>query len=308
MSPLQIGLLQEAAVFTQDTCAGAVSLAPGYGMGFAEDEPGTPLPPLTIDPLVPETIDQQLLRLKAAGANVLMLCAYSNTVIAAIEAAHRVRIELYAILTHSTIDGGTFRRAVEGGLWQGNYALGAVVWHRSLPGVGEFSGKNSSWFADTYRDRFFEEAPYQAAAMFGVGCALGRAIETADSTDEAAVAAALREMDMVEFYARITFDEFGQMRANVPAMQFIDDVSVLGVAADLVFPLPSWAQRECMQASVAEEDTRECYGQGRCNPTGECVCNDGFEGVYCETLSPQPDGGFSNWKALLTGAGALLFV
>ena len=96
----------------------------------------------------------------------------------------------------STLDTDAYISNVAAGWWQGQYALGYATWHRSSAVRGAYSGMTSEEFASAYEARYDGmSVPYQGTAQFAAGCALAHAIETADSLDTEAVAAALRAQD-----------------------------------------------------------------------------------------------------------------
>lgn len=47
------------------------------------------------------------------------------------------------------------------------------------------------------------------------------------------------------------------------------------------YPVPTWAERDCM------ESTSSCASHGQCNSTGFCICDEGYYGIgtcdlYCD--------------------------
>ncbi|CAE8722443.1 unnamed protein product [Polarella glacialis] len=120
-----------------------------------------------------------------------------------------------------------------------------------------------------------------------------------------AVASEMRLMNLSEseFYARVKFDEFGQI-AIMPLVTQVppppgskhpgafdhfayktvwqtDSQISAGKASDFTFPLPSWAFRRCFFEKV-DLDGAACFGRGHCGAGGACVCQNGWDGDSCE--------------------------
>ena len=70
----------------------------------------------------------------------------------------------------------------------------------------EWIGPLGDEFVDSYHGAFDEEPSYHSAGGYAAGLTLQKAIEDADSTDPAAVKAALDAMEVLSFYGNVKFD------------------------------------------------------------------------------------------------------
>jgi hypothetical protein len=150
------------------------------------------------------------------------------------------------------------------------------------------------------------------AAAYTIGCILGAAIENASSVDTDQVAAALRGMDLQEFFVRVIFNDDGQIirdTSDLPLLQFEPGSTEASVVhppesaefSATQFPTPTWAKRRCQihgpihghafGAELSDADrvawqlrtSLECSGRGLCSNSGECICEPGYAGASCET-------------------------
>lgn len=106
----------------------------------------------------------------------------------------------YALTLSATVDSPAYAALVadpsDGWLYE--HVLGYSVWHAAAPRRGVLSGLTSADFVTRFTERFGADAapPYQAAAQFGVGVALTRAIEQAGSLEADAVAAKMQSLQV----------------------------------------------------------------------------------------------------------------
>ncbi|MBC8264143.1 MAG: amino acid ABC transporter substrate-binding protein [Anaerolineales bacterium] len=70
----------------------------------------------------------------------------------------------------------------------------------------EWYGPSAEYFIQTYEAAYDEEPSYHSAGGYAAGVILQKAIEDADSTDSAAIKAALDKMQVLTFYGGIKFD------------------------------------------------------------------------------------------------------
>jgi hypothetical protein len=213
------------------------------------------------------------------------------------------------------------------------YVLEAVPWHKTQSDAATRRGAFSNWtgveFGARFSSQFHEDVSFLAAASFASLAVLANAIELANSTETAAVAHALRATALDEFFADVAFNADGQANASMLLTQFgpasnavwsqraqvfagggcetstctdrIDSVRVVhepteGAAQTLFFPMPTWAQRECMWTTSANawpgnfDAAQACSAHGACNDEGVCVCENGWEGSTCASaISPPTD-------------------
>ena len=167
-------------------------------------------------------------------------------------------------------------------------------------------------------------------------------MEQAQSLDKRDVAAALRTLDLKEFYADLAFNEIGQPMHDMSVLQYLPNPSPNGAGAvtniilpltdvrrlsppfdlnavsnQFAFPMPTYSQRRCQHQSSQYENTglgarSECYGNGRCTNDGVCVCEtvtlDGlkWEGKFCN--KEQQDSAESLLVLMVVLPGAALLI
>lgn len=287
-SSIRVGIVLAAAGFTRSQCAGAPGNARAAGLQVAADADGNDLMiEIPKAPTLEEAV-AALTTLKNAGVNVVTSCTYSSTGTKLVEGLFNMSWAPYALTMSATIgtQGYADRVGASGG-FKYEFALGYEIWHGSNPRAGSFTGMTSTDFVDRFSTRFDGAKPsYHGAAQFGVGTALVKAVELADSMDQTAVAAALRTLNLPEFYTDISFDSNGQLAADMLVVQFqgnfsqqeSPDAVIVAPDATMVteiqFPMPDWPVRICW--STCSKVT------GHCLDDGTCQCDDGYEGANCE--------------------------
>ena len=295
LASLRAGFVQVDNLFTRDQCAASPAWARRHGISSVS------LPPVTLR-MVPsvEEATTLLQQLRSAGATVLVGCTYHAAAVVIIAALERMNWSPNAVLLSETIDKASFISRVAAGWWQGEYVLGPTQWTSSLPTTGTFSRLSSSEFADMFRARFDgAEVSYNGAAQFAAACALGAAIEAADSVETAAVRAQLERLTLDEFYGRIAFGAEHQISSagllvvqHPPGepLKVVHSPTGLPTTGELLFPSPPWAQRRCRvlgpaaNASASGQRSAgspECSGHGSCSLEGACLCDAGYGGIAC---------------------------
>ena len=261
--------------------------------------------------------------LKAAGANVLVGCTYEVTTRAIVEALERVDFSPRATIVSASLGLGAYNTRVNEGWWQGEYIAGPTPWHVSVPRTGAYSKLSSAQFAEMYRERTGDNVGYQGAATFGAAAALASAIEVAGTLDTESVRQALQATYLDEFYADISFDNNSQISAPMLVVQMqpreqqgycapglhlhcisAEQVVCDKTARELIYPMPSWAQRRCealgpgrsannsLAAATSSEfipladrpsnASAACSGHGSCSAQGSCTCYDMYAGLRCQ--------------------------
>ena len=116
----------------------------------------------------------------------------------------------------------------------------------------EFFGISSEDFVGEYVAAYDEEPSYHSAGGYAAGLVLQKAIINADSTDPAAIKAALDAMDILTFYGGIQFDtsedwhglQIGHSMVYIQWQQGDDGLAkqvvwpAAGATAETLFPLP----------------------------------------------------------------------
>lgn len=117
----------------------------------------------------------------------------------------------------------------------------------------DWYGPTVADFAKSYEDKYGEEPGYHAGGGYAAGVILQRAIEQADSTDPAAVKAALDDMNLLTFFGNVNFDTTADAHGLQQAHEMVyvqwqhDDQGNLvkqvvwpveGQSAEPIYPLP----------------------------------------------------------------------
>ena len=287
---IKVGFYQANAAFTRSQCKGAPSNARSVGLGVATDAEGNDLfVEVPKAPTLAQAVEA-LTVLRTAGVNVITACTYSSTASKMIEALQTMDWAPFSASVSATVDTQSYAdvtASAENG-YANEFVLGYSIWHKSNKQVGEWTGIDSAAFVQRYADRYQGAKPsYHGAAQFGVGAALMRAIELANSTDTAKVTAQLRGLQLNELYADIHFDQNGQIAAPMLVLQFQGNASkVRSPEASIVYPAEKATVPE-IQFPMPSWDTRKCWATcsatvGHCTTDGTCVCGDGWQGPNCE--------------------------
>lgn len=321
---LKVGFVQAAASFTRAQCANGPTLARQLNMTLAEhpndanNADGAILASLPKEPTLAQA-EAAVNMMREAGANVIIGCFYVQTSRAFIEAMEKLDFTPLA-LSISASHAASWKTDIDGGWWQGEYAIGPTPWQRTLPTVGQVTGMTSTDFFDTYKARYGnQEVSYHGAAPFAAAVALVKAIENAGSLDATLVSKKLEELDVVEFYGRLQFDENHQYAGGMVVVQYapgsrVEEVAWPETSATVPashlggsFPWAPWRQRRCAvhgpgstyddyqgswrPPSLARV-TQECSGHGLCGVDGLCVCIPGYRGASCQTKEQSCDPGY----------------
>ncbi len=172
------------------------------------------------------------------------------------------------------------------------YVIGWALWHKSRKRVGQWSNMTSTEFVDRYVQRFGSEPSFEGVSNFGALAALCNAIEIAGTLEQTAVARALRQNHLQEFYADFAYDENGMIAPIPLTLQVLGNASfptrvqnleqrVSSNAATVVFP-PAEALGDRLQFPMPTWEVRRCFQtctqlRRQCNlETGACECVDGY--------------------------------
>jgi branched-chain amino acid transport system substrate-binding protein len=119
--------------------------------------------------------------------------------------------------------------------------IGPTQWESSMPWEGEWFGTSADYAARYSREH--RMAPtYQAAGSTAAALALQLAIESAGTTETAAVREALLELDIETFYGPIRFDGSGRNSAKLMGSIQIQDGGLElitpadGASGELIYP------------------------------------------------------------------------
>ena len=158
--------------------------------------------------------------MREAGANVIVGCFYVQTSRAFIEAMEKLDFTPLA-LSISASHAASWKTDLDGGWWQGEYAIGPTPWQRRGERRGDVTGMTSADFFDTYKARYNnQEVSYHGAAPFAAAVALVKAIENAGSLNATLVRNELEQLDIVDFYGRLRFDDNHQYAGGMVVVQY----------------------------------------------------------------------------------------
>ena len=308
LGALQAGFVQADATFTRSVCSEGVALAIGNGISV----PNVTISTVPIMPTLHEMI-AVLRPMMGAGIDIVVGCTYNSTGYALIEALQAINYSPKALVLVATYVS----------TWEGEYVISPSTWHRTVPQRGTFSNMTSMQFADEYAARFGgEQATYQAASAFASLCALGAAIEAAESLETSAVASQLRSLDLSEFYlGRISFDQTGMVDQDFLALQVMPGTFAQEIVApqqdvtigQLVFPMPPWEQRWCKYIGPGKTRAQytgtplplECAGHGSCSTTGICICTEGYGNLDCSLPSIKNGANIQTYGGATEGHGVI---
>jgi hypothetical protein len=168
------------------------------------------------------------------------------------------------------------------------YLFGMAPWVSSANLTSKFTGWSAQEFSDRY-EKYYGVAPiYQAASAFASAEILAASIEESGSLVTSDIIRVMESSYFETFYANLTFDDNHQAQFDLLALQIQPDTLVSSVIAPAesavvgaVFPVPTWAQRDCYS------NTNYCSGHGACDVYGECQCDYGYystnEPTTCDT-------------------------
>jgi hypothetical protein len=153
--------------------------------------------------------------------------------------------------------------------------MGVMPWDSSLNIKDEVTGCSAMDFANKYRAQTGEEdVTYHTASAASVVSIMVQAMEQADTTNETELAQLIAQSSFKTMYGDVSFDTNGQSIAPSLLIQYDTNNTVHTIfpsetsSGPILYPMPTWDQRDCINLSACEElgDT--------CNDYGECVCSD----------------------------------
>ena len=271
-----LAFLFEDATATKDWCNGAVTKAQSLNMTIAVR--------FQVSQTLNETqISAALKNFTAASVDAVIgctqtyeLCHYFLT-----EAATNSDLKFYAkaMIFTVCVSDPRFPKELRNLAW---HVMGASPWSELDQKVDDLNGWSPADFANKYQVAFGQAVPYQGVAAFAGGLLLVDAIEKAGSLNAALVARQLKRTRLRTVYGDISFDANRQNELPFVTVQYSPsgNQSVV-VAATALFPMPSWAEREC-------EFKKRC--RGGCRPDGSCKQTECAKG---NRIFRDPDGNFA---------------
>ena len=155
------------------------------------------------------------------------------------------------------------------------YLIGMSPWDRSLSIQDGISGWTPEEFVELFEEYSGRNAAYHAALGQATVSLMAQAIEFSNSTAYEDVANALQNQVFETVFGAVSFDENGQNKMDLIATQSDGNGTVNVVypkdlaGADLVYPMPTWSERDCMKLSPCN---MESAYSGECRSDGTCEC------------------------------------
>lgn len=170
------------------------------------------------------------------------------------------------------------------------YLMGISPWSSTDKIKCDYTGWTATEFSNRYQQQFHQIPSYHAAGAFASGLILMDAVELANSLDPTSVSLALQLHTFNTLYRNISYSNIHMPTFPMLVLQMQPSLTNNIVSperfreTEVVYPMPTWMQREC---SV---DTNDCSGHGSCNAEGVCICEEGYYGAintlscdtYCE--------------------------
>lgn len=163
------------------------------------------------------------------------------------------------------------------------HLIGMSPWDRSLEIRDAITGWTPEDYVGLFEAYTGRNAAYHAALGQATVSLLAQAIESADSMDYEPVSEALQNGAFETVFGTVSFDANGQNKMDLIATQYDANGTVNVVyppnlaGADLVYPMPTWAERDCVHLSPCNNGL--AYS-GTCRPDGTCGCANENEVSY----------------------------
>lgn len=258
-------------------CVDIPSLVPQYGMSLQREIYLGKSP--TADDLHPIAVNMSS---PEQDPDVVVACVYADTCQTWVAAMRRAGWSPRAQVLTVCVGSDAFASAIG---TDARYMLGTTPWDRGLPARDGITDWSAGEFYDEFRNFAGETAAYQSAMAAGSVSVLTQAIERADSLEAANVSRALANGTFTTLYGDVSFDDIG-INAEVHLLVQLDDdlrpqiVYPPQPEFDLVYPMPTWAQRDCdllspCAAANTSTGVLSAPYAGVCRSNGMCGCLEG---------------------------------
>lgn len=267
----------EKASFTAGVCAALDDLALKHGLEIRSqtEVPASP----TAEDLDPAARNVSLL-----DPDVVVTCVYADGCAGWISSLRKAKWTPNAQVFTVCIGMDSFLEAV--GPYDAMHMTGISPWDPSLTGADAVVGWSASEFASRFFDYAARTPTYHSASAAASAGALVQAIEAADSFDSAKVATVLSTGAFPTLYGRLSFDDNGQSKAPSLFLQYDENAEVqtvyplLSRSGALVYPMPTWENRDCTFLSACETGDGSAYHvPGTCREDGSCDCGEGSHAI-----------------------------
>ena len=266
-----VASIWENASFTRGVCGALPALTQRYNMSLIFEREVRASP--TKDDLYP--ISQTLME---SNPDVVITCVYEPACEIWIRAMRYYSWSPKAQIFTVCLGLSSFEDAVGR---DAEYMIGVTPWDKSMIISGDITNLTATSFSAEF-NKFTGAAPtYHAASAAASLNVLIQAIELAGSNWENSIAVAklISENTFPTFYGNISFDKNGQSNAPTLVIQYNGSMSLQTVypsshpSSALVYPMPSWLQRDCVYARSCEGDkASNKIGLGTCTSAGICEC------------------------------------
>jgi len=203
--------------------------------------------------------------IKSQNPEVVFISVAASTNIAILKALYDAKFSPKAIYIDRVDD------SVD--VFYKSYAITRTSWLRTMPMLDPVTGWTSDVFAESFMKYCFRNATYQAASASAVISILVQAIEAAQSIKQSKVVNQLNTRSFLTVYSNVTFDSNGQSLSSGLMLQFDKDGYPLIVGPppdnttdDLIYPIPTWEQRDCFRNGLC------IMTNGACLRSGVCEC------------------------------------
>ncbi|CAB9517448.1 affinity cAMP-specific and IBMX-insensitive 3',5'-cyclic phosphodiesterase [Seminavis robusta] len=151
------------------------------------------------------------------------------------------------------------------------YLAGPSPWNPTVVSKDALTGWSSQEFADRFlTESSHDTVPYHAALFATALSILVQSMEATDSTNEDTLVNYMLNQTFRTTLGNVAFNPNGQNKISPPLVQYdtngvIQTVYPPNVAsAPLLYPMPTWEQRDCQHVSPCGQEGGECTRQGHC--------------------------------------------
>lgn len=257
-------------------CDSLPAMVPGYGMVLQGESSMGKSPkmddffPIATNMSKPEN-----------DPDVVVTCVYGDTCKEWVFAMRKANWSPRAQVLTVCVGSDAFKEAVG---TDAEHMIGTTPWDKGLPAKDGITGWSAQEFYDGFQQFAGETAAYQAAMAAGSVSVLTQAIEQADSFETTDVAQILASGSFTTLYGEVQFNEIG-INSEVHLLVQLDEefqpriVFPVQPEYTLVYPMPTWAQRDCLNLSpcgstISSTGALSTPYAGTCDADGTCGCKD----------------------------------
>ena len=189
------------------------------------------------------------------------------------------------------------------------FMMGVSPWDPSLPIEDTLTGYSAFDFAQLFYSYTARTATYHAASAFASLAVLLQAIRDTNSFDVPTLQSSLSTNTFRTLYGDISFDTNGQSNAPSLVLQYNREGKVQTVFPDdkrsnplegIVYPMPTWANRDCVKAKDCENSGGTCEQDGTCSCGTQEISIGRGSTAKC-VIVPEEDFSYLNDGLLILG-------